>query len=89
MRLPRPRFSVRRMMVVVAIVGIALGLDAWKASRAAFFGQKGAGHMQAWLRLPTDAPLSKTRYHLRLASKYYRAYRSPWLPVEPDPPEPK
>jgi hypothetical protein len=28
-------------------------------------------------------------YHARLARKYERAARYPWLPVEPDPPEPE
>jgi hypothetical protein len=29
------------------------------------------------------------QYHFNLAAKYRRAARSPWLPVPPDPPEPK
>jgi hypothetical protein len=28
------------------------------------------------------------RYHARMARNYRRAARYPWLPVEPDPPEP-
>jgi hypothetical protein len=28
-------------------------------------------------------------YHERLAEKYREAARHPWLPVEPDPPEPQ
>jgi hypothetical protein len=32
---------------------------------------------------------SKIDYHNAMAKKYARAYRQPWLPVEPDPPEPK
>jgi hypothetical protein len=30
----------------------------------------------------------QARYHARLERKYRRAARYPWLPVEPDPPEP-
>jgi hypothetical protein len=29
------------------------------------------------------------RYHSELTEKYQRAARYPWLPVEPDPPEPQ
>ncbi len=31
----------------------------------------------------------KARRYRALASRYRRAARSPWLPVEPDPPEPR
>jgi hypothetical protein len=39
----------------------------------------------------SDAALagSLVRYHKVLARKYLRAARYPWLPVAPDPPEPK
>ena len=33
--------------------------------------------------------LAWEEYHAGLAAKYERAARYPWLPVEPDPPEPK
>src|SRR5947209_518836 len=32
---------------------------------------------------------SKSTYHSALRAKYERAARYPWLPVAPDPPEPK
>jgi hypothetical protein len=32
---------------------------------------------------------ARGRDHLRLKDKYERAARYPWLPVDPDPPEPK
>ncbi len=32
--------------------------------------------------------LRKIEHHERLAEKYRQAARFPWLPVEPDPPEP-
>lgn len=31
----------------------------------------------------------RSTWHMKLAVKYYRAAAHPWLPVEPDPPEPK
>ena len=50
----------------------------------------------AWLPSPLPPPspaeLDATRraaeYHEAMALKYERAARYPWLPVEPDPPEP-
>ena len=37
-----------------------------------------------------DVPsLARTRWHLMLRDKYERALRYPWLPIEPDPPEPE
>ena len=41
-----------------------------------------------------DPPVSPRQqristWHRNIAVKYWRAARSPWLPVEPDPPEPK
>lgn len=51
-------------------------------------------------RAPTEAEKEEERqrmarllrvidYHSQLARKYERAARYPWLPVEPDPPEPE
>jgi len=34
-------------------------------------------------------PRRVQQYHAMLAAKYRRAARRPWLPVPPDPPEPK
>jgi hypothetical protein len=33
--------------------------------------------------------LRRAAYHERLGQNYRRAARHPWLPVEPDPPEPE
>ena len=42
-------------------------------------------------RPTADAGVAKARaaHHAALRSKYERAARYPWLPVEPDPPEPE
>jgi hypothetical protein len=32
---------------------------------------------------------NRIRYYIEMSAKYARAYRSPWLSVEPDPPEPE
>jgi hypothetical protein len=36
-----------------------------------------------------DSLRRRSEYHRRLRRKYERAARYPWLPVAPDPPEPK
>lgn len=119
MSLPRPRFTVRRLMVVVAIVAMILGVWLWAERRRARFsaleswhdrqvlwdvciiaGHPGPDGEYVWEAEPRPRPLKPgtprasphqlriSTWHYRLASKYRRAARYPWLPVEPDPPEP-
>jgi hypothetical protein len=45
----------------------------------------GCGLSQVFL----ESECEKVEWHGRLKSKYERAAARPWLPVEPDPPEPK
>jgi hypothetical protein len=115
MRLPRPRFTVRRLMIAVAIVAIFLGVWLWAERRRArldalaswhdrqvvcvFKGYIGPDDEIIWE--PTSRPLKMgdppvslrqqriSTWHRQFAQKYWRAARYPWLPVEPDPPEPK
>jgi hypothetical protein len=115
--MPRVRFTVRRMMIAVAIVGAALGLGLWgmRATRWANDCKTRAGWHTSWgrymiaeadeYRIAIESGTSlhpeaknypryeareraRGRFHLRLAAKYERAARYPWLPVAPDPPEP-
>jgi hypothetical protein len=37
MHLPRPRFSLRWLMVVVTVLGLSLGLATWRNRRSDFF----------------------------------------------------
>jgi hypothetical protein len=102
MRLPRLRFTVRRMMIGVVVGGIMLGLATWFERRAVSFRQAEARHYQKWLDLaPVPAPdhpgpLQPARwtdarrdYEWAMVDKYHSAARSPWFPIAPDPPEPK
>jgi hypothetical protein len=41
------------------------------------------------LRGAYDRMMDRADHHASLARKYERAARYPWLPVEPDPPEPE
>jgi hypothetical protein len=84
-----PRFTIRRMMVGVAILGLSLG---FLAERRARFLRIAARHEESsrFYRLyPGFYIPSGAFYDIEMELKYERAARYPWLPVEPDPPEPK
>jgi hypothetical protein len=103
MKLPRVRFTVRRMMVAVALV--ALCLAAWsywdrRDERFLEFAVKAMTHTTLARDYETGRPFGsllerapvnprKAAYHAALARKYERAASHPWLPVAPDPPEPE
>jgi hypothetical protein len=138
MRLPRFRFTLRRLMVAVAIAGFAFaaGLmwqrSAYYRSRAEYHASKlslretvvrnwqpmleneslilvklhnthtdlavgmdRAVEIRRYERLATKhrgyVAISTVlaRYHSEMTRKYRRLAVYPWLPVEPDPPEPK
>ena len=99
MRLRRIRMTTRRWMIVVAVVGLLLGgivgvyrlrqrHDAlvyrvwWHRTIVATLKARGRAS-------PNDPATPRLLvYHESLAHKYQHAARYPWLPVEPDPPEP-
>ena len=99
-----PRMTRRRWMVVVAVAALLLGAVAILRRRAHFqvladYHAEMARHARfdhgsiirpngAYVHIPLAAP-SLVDYHEDMARKYERAARYPWVPVEPDPPEPK
>src|SRR4051812_46996523 len=112
MSLPRVRFTVRRMMLAVAIAAVALGSTAELKRRSDRFRRLAEEHNQRVIvgRMVTrrgggtreffydrsgnpvpewERHLLKDAWHAKLKIKYYEASRHPWLPVPPDPPEPK
>jgi hypothetical protein len=113
MRLPRMRFTLRRMMVVVAILAMAFAIpDAIERRRSHFrdlasihtakaesYGrQSGPSSVIIYRSAKPPGPAEEARsrrkyamifYHSGLESKYRAAATRPWLPVFPDPPEPK
>jgi hypothetical protein len=93
MRLPRPRFTVRRLMAAVAVVGLMLGSSTWLGRRAASFREAAISHRaQAQHAGGSLSPITGKlwgRYNEAMADKYEQAARHPWLPVAPDPPEPQ
>jgi hypothetical protein len=137
MRLPRPRFTVLRLMIVVAVVAVACGFEMCRRRRdtfkarsnlhtiksmafdyvrlvkhseyealrrspnlaAEYFPQfrRGRGQRKAPVleeimekaKFASETNGEAARYHAQMRDKYEYAARYPWLPVAPDPPEPK
>jgi hypothetical protein len=103
MRLTRPRFTVRRLMIAVAVVGLALATAIMMRRSDEFraLAEEQADNEAASLEYADDARgehgdqqrvargEQMAVYHRALKIKYERAARYPWLPVAPDPPEPK
>ena len=97
MQLPRVRYTVRQMMVVVLIVAIMLAIHVTLQRRRGRFERLSHYHIQS-IRIESicfcapyesDVLSDKALWHLKLSRKYGEAARRPWLPVSPDPPEPE
>jgi heme exporter protein D len=105
MRLLHVRFTVRRMMVAVAVVALLLmavstlqrrahlqGLADYHAERARQIRSSSAPIQTPdgdYSQPRSEAALRRAGYHHALAEKYDFAARYHWLPVAPDPPEPE
>lgn len=96
-RLPRPRFTVRWLMIAVAIVGVVLGVTIERRGR---FRKIAAHHRGECGNLINRSPYvafsnyseatnRRIDWHHSMWLRYEDAARSPWLPVAPDSPEPK
>lgn len=111
MRLPRFRFTLRWLMVAVAIAAVAFGIDRY-VERAIELGWEYQAIADSHVRdekmfkyqainsrlsiahdvkpeYPPEYYDRKAKHYTDLRAKYARAARYPWLPVAPDPPEPK
>jgi hypothetical protein len=102
MRLPRLRFTVRRLMLVVALGAYDTGcrwfshrqrcLEMTAMHKWASDTFRGRMRNNAPAFYPTEADRRwanrRAEYHERMALRWTRAAAHPWLPVEPDPPEP-
>jgi hypothetical protein len=87
-------------MIAVAVAAGILGAVRWNREmnrRASRYAQREVYHLirgfdgtPDWIRNKQPADVRRrVDYHAALARKWNRAYRYPWLPVEPDPPEPE
>ncbi len=94
MRVPRLRFTVRRMMVAVAIVAVLIG--GWRHYQRfmklslAYSGQAGQIEMEivhpksVMNQAKVEAILKKAHWHDAVALKYRRVASRPWLLVTPE-----
>jgi hypothetical protein len=107
MRLPRVRFTIRRLMVVVATVALALAIRIEITRirlRSLDYQLRALDHSLAAMRYdgrpalscrgPIELPSSvcnprRAAYHAAKSRKWAEAAEHAWLPVTPEPPEPK
>ena len=87
-----PRFTTRRLMVVVAVVAVMLTISIafWRRSEA--FVRLSTSHSEAAARLHPPrqhGPIPRADWHDQLGRKYRAAAARPWLPVPRDPPPPE
>ena len=81
--MPRFRFSIRRMMVGVAIAGLVIAT----LQRSAYYRERYRRYFYHSISAESVQP-DRLKWYDDLARKYYFAMWFPWLPVEPDPPYP-
>lgn len=96
MRMPRFRFTMRGLMIAVAVVGVLIWI-VWDRAGAKYretaYLYRTLADKQ-WTGPPLTEEQASVRqrrfqeYTAEMARKYERAARYPWLPVEPDTPEP-
>ena len=99
MRLPRVKFTLRCLMIAVAVAAIVLGgglgIPRNRARREWLAGFHRASTQSLMKNaepgtseIKDPAIRAKLRWHEAMGEKYGWAARYPWLPVGPDPPEP-
>jgi hypothetical protein len=99
MKRPRVRFTVRTMMVLVAVAGLTSGVVVWHGRMrrlSALYEMRAAIYITnhiSWnhtreMRERKRPKSAREKWRDEMAEKYTRAARYPWLPVEPDPPPP-
>jgi hypothetical protein len=95
-----PRMTTRRWMVAVVVAAMTLWAVRLLMLSAAY--REKAGRYQLELLGATPILMGphgshslgyprsvRSRWAERMADKYLHASRFPWLPIEPDPPEPE
>jgi hypothetical protein len=99
-----PRMTTRRWMIAVVLVGVLIQAIRWhvkwsrayrwlaeeRAARKSFrtIVVAGKGPIRINRRGEEISP-ERERWYAATSDKYYRAALFPWLPVEPDPPQPR
>jgi hypothetical protein len=101
MRLPRVRFTVRRIMVAVAIVAVVLGLSIEGPGHYSRCRHKSASfeRIGGHLGIASERDFAEDRaygeqlarladWYIVMADRYRRATWQPWILLWPDPPKP-
>ncbi|SRR5579883_3454281 len=104
MRGPRWQFSLRRMMIAVALAALVFGGEAtrrrWSTLSSAYRVKAALFESRAMMAARGRSEAEVLNVHRKgefqrladhydaLALKYDLAARFPWLPIGPDPPEP-
>jgi hypothetical protein len=100
--MPRIRFTVRRLMLAVAVVAIIIAAVFWTqrlmvlrkvylGKAAAYAYYEGIAKQETHKRLGRDGsgyPFYP-EYFTAMRAKYEHAAQCPWLPIAPDPPAPE
>src|SRR3954470_4448765 len=100
-----PRLTTRRLMASVALFSLAFGLPLGTLRTMLAREQRTTWHsveystieteQMAMVRMRVSDPsrsellARRAAFHRAMRDKWWAASRRPWLPVEPDPPEPK
>ena len=82
MCLPRPRFTIRRLMVAIAVIAILLTTGLVLNDRRRRFALLANDH---GLKAIEEIKAKRQSRHLELWEKYTYAAHHPWLPVAPEP----
>ena len=86
MKFSRPRFTVRGLMALVALVAVLFATALMLDSRRRRFARLADDY---GMRAIEDRKAGRQGRNLRLYEKYIYAAHHPWFPVEADPPEPE
>lgn len=88
---PRVRFTVRRMMVAVALAGILSGGAAWclKMYRLSRHYSRISNYYEGRYDAQPGSPPRVREWEGAMMGKYRFLTLCPWGTVEPDPPEPR
>jgi hypothetical protein len=87
-----PRLTTRWLMILVGMIAVGLGAWRWISIRGERFHALSVFHLEIVMGMPGPrTPLQKLQaaYHWEMMGKYTKASERPWLPVEPDTPEPR